>query len=89
MSTTKPKKHHQAAELVPTKLKKYDAVQSFRLAVATGTQDPLIMKSVCFRTDDGAYGQKLAEHFGGIGMIEKSLAVFYSWESLLVRKCHL
>jgi hypothetical protein len=31
------------------------------------------MRSVCFLTDDGAYGQKLAEHFGGVGMIEKSL----------------
>jgi hypothetical protein len=47
--------------------------QLFRLAVATGTQDSLIMKSVCFLTDDGAYGQKLAEHVGGVGMIEKSL----------------
>jgi hypothetical protein len=31
------------------------------------------MKSVCFLTDDGAYGQTLAEHFGGVGRIEKSL----------------
>jgi hypothetical protein len=36
-------------------------------------QDPLIMKSVCFPTDDRAYGQKLAEPFGGVGRIEKSL----------------
>jgi hypothetical protein len=31
------------------------------------------MKSVCFLTDDGAYGQKLEEHFGGVSMMEKSL----------------
>jgi hypothetical protein len=72
--SSKAKKHHQAAELVSTKLKKFVAAQLFRLAVATGTQgDPLIMKSVCFLTDNGAYSQKLAEHFGGVGRIEKSL----------------
>jgi hypothetical protein len=31
------------------------------------------MKSVCFLADDGAYGSKLTEHFGGVGKIEKSL----------------
>jgi hypothetical protein len=31
------------------------------------------MKSVCFLTDDGAYSQKFAEHFGGVGRIENSL----------------
>jgi hypothetical protein len=67
------KKHPQAAELIPTKLKKSVAAQSFRLSAVTGKQDPLIMKSVCFLTDDGAYGQQLAEHFGGVGKIEKSL----------------
>jgi hypothetical protein len=71
--SSKAKKHHQAAKLVPTKLKKYGAALSFRLAAATGKQDPLIMKSVCFLTDVGAYGQKLAKHFGGVGRIEKSL----------------
>jgi hypothetical protein len=71
---SKAKKHHQAAELVPTKLKKYVAALSFQLAAAaTGIQDPLIMKSVCFLRDNGAYGQKLAEDFGGVSRIEKSL----------------
>ena len=72
--STANKKHHQAAELVPTKLKKTAAALSFRLAATTGKQDPLIMKSVCFLADDGAYGTKLAEHFGGVGKIEKSLS---------------
>jgi hypothetical protein len=69
---SKSKKHHQEAELVPTKLKKYVAALLFRLAAATGIQNWLIMKNVCFLTDDGEYGQKLVEHFGGVGRIEKS-----------------
>jgi hypothetical protein len=55
--TSKTKKHHKAAGLVPTKLKKYVAALLFWLATAaTGIQDLLIMKSVCFLTDNGAYG---------------------------------
>jgi hypothetical protein len=54
--SSKAKKHHQAAKLVPTKLKKYVTVQSFWLAVATRAHDTLIMQTVCFLTDDGTDG---------------------------------
>jgi hypothetical protein len=72
-ATKVAKKHHQAAELVPPKLKKSKTALTFRLSATTGKQDPLIMKSVCFLAEDGAYGKKLVEHFGGVGKIENSL----------------
>jgi hypothetical protein len=72
--SSEPKTHHQSAELVPrTKLKKSATALAFRLAATTGKPDPLIMKSVCFLAEDGACGRKLAEHFGGVGKIKKSL----------------
>jgi hypothetical protein len=71
----KAKTHHQAAELVPTKLKKSATDLAFRLAATTGKQDPLIMKSVCFLAEDGAYGKELIQHFGGVGKIKKSLCL--------------
>ena len=37
-----------------------------------GKQDPLIMKSARFLAEDEARGKKFAEHFGGVGKIEKS-----------------
>jgi hypothetical protein len=70
----KKKQHHrQALELVPPKLKKSVTASSFRLKAATGSQDPLIMKNVCFLADDKGSGEKLVEHFGGVGRIEESL----------------
>jgi hypothetical protein len=72
-SAKKAKTHHQAAELVPTKLKKSPAAQVFRLAATTGRQDPLIMKNVCFLANDGGDGTKLADHFGGVHEIQESL----------------
>ena len=72
-SAKKAKTHHQAAELVPTKLKKSPAAQGFRLAATTGRQDPLIMKNVCFLANDGGDGTKLADHFGGVHEIQESL----------------
>jgi hypothetical protein len=72
--SSEAKTHHQAAEPVPTKLKKSATALSFRLAATTGKQDPLIMKSVCFLAEDGACGGKLAEPFGGVGKIEKTMS---------------
>ncbi len=74
-SASKAKTHHQAAELVPTKLKKSPAAQAFRLTAPTGTPDSFIMKSVCFLAEDGAYGKELIQHFGGVGKIKKSLCL--------------
>jgi hypothetical protein len=72
--TSRPKKHQQSLDLAPTRLKKSAAGLSFRLKAASGEQDPYIMKSVCFSLDDpGGYGKQLADHFGGIEKIEKSL----------------
>jgi hypothetical protein len=72
-SAKKAKTHRQAAELVPTKLKKSPAAQGFRLAATTGRQDPLIMKNVCFLANDGGDGTKLVDHFGGVDEIQESL----------------
>jgi hypothetical protein len=66
------KTSQQAAELAPAKLKKPVTAPLLRLAATTGKQDPLIMKSACFLAEDGARGKKFAEHFGGVGKIEKS-----------------
>ena len=72
-SASKAKTHHQAAELVPAKLKKSTAELAFRLSATTGKPHPLIMKSVCFSANDKGEGSKLAEHLGGVHKIEKSL----------------
>jgi hypothetical protein len=54
-------------------LKKSLAAQAFRLSAATGTQDLLVMKSVCFFAENEGHGQELVEHFGGVSKIQKSL----------------
>jgi hypothetical protein len=72
-TTAAKTKHPKAVALIPEKLKKSPAAQAFRLSAATGTQDPLIMQSVCFFAEDEGHGQESVEHFGGVRKIEKSL----------------
>lgn len=72
-ATTSKTKHPSSVLLVPDKMKKSPTAQAFRLSAATGTQDPLIMKSVCFSPEDEGQGQSLVQHFGGVIKIEKSL----------------
>ena len=73
-ASTSKKKSQQSLDLVPPKLLKSAAAQSYRLQAATGKQDPLIMKSVCFcLSDDAGYGKELADHFQGVKKIESSL----------------
>ena len=44
------------------KIKKTAAQKSFVLQAEHGTPDPLVLKTVCFNTQDGKYGSKLAKH---------------------------